>query len=398
MDAASGIGRNADWRAALAEARKQMRLPHESDAVDVCFLFASAEYADDFRQLLAATSVATGARLLIGCSGQGVIGVGREVEDEPALALLVLRLPGAVLQPIRITQDDLQRLDVPEYWHTFTDVRPGRVNAWLLFADPFTLDTEGLLAVLSGAYPGVPVVGGMASGDFRRRRTHVFLNEQAYDQGAVALALGGAYSIRTIVSQGCTPIGDPWIITRAEGQLIQTIAQRPAHEVLVETVRGLPAQMQRRVSGNLLVGLAIDEHRAEFGRGDFLIRNLLGVDRQSGALAISAIPRTGQTMQFQLRDAAAADEDLEAMLGAAKAALAGQQPMAALLCACNGRGVGLFGRPDHDAAVLAHRLGEIPVAGFFCNGEIGPVGLRNFLHGFTASIALVVGTTTKDLG
>jgi small ligand-binding sensory domain FIST len=229
----------------------------------------------------------------------------------------------------------------------------------------------------------------MASGDQDRRQTHLFLNGDVYDHGAVALALGGAYMVRTIVSQGATPIGEPWIITGAEGQVIHTIARRPAYEVLVETLRELPAEMQARARGNLLVGLAMDEYQQEFRRGDFLIRNLLGVDRDSGVLVVSALPGVGQTVQFQIRDAAAASEDLHAMLGAVTATQ-GEQPVAALLCACNGRGVGLFGTPGHDARTLAERLGPIPVVGLFCNGEIGPVGSRNFLHGFTASIALVV--------
>jgi small ligand-binding sensory domain FIST len=387
VNAASGISQRADWRDALAEALAQTG-PLRGGEADLLFLFASAAYAGDFDQLLAEAAAATRARVLIGCSGQGVIGLAREIEDEPALSLLALRLPGAVLRPAHITQADLERYQRPEQWHTLTGI-PQSVNALLLFADPFTLDAERLLAVLSHAYPGVPLVGGMASGDQDRRQTHLFLNGDVYDHGAVALALGGAYMVRTIVSQGATPIGEPWIITGAEGQVIHTIARRPAYEVLVETLRELPAEMQARARGNLLVGLAMDEYQQEFRRGDFLIRNLLGVDRDSGVLVVSALPGVGQTVQFQIRDAAAASEDLHAMLGAVTATQ-GEQPVAALLCACNGRGVGLFGTPGHDARTLAERLGPIPVVGLFCNGEIGPVGSRNFLHGFTASIALVV--------
>lgn len=387
MNAASGISQRADWRDALAEALAQTG-PLRGGEADLLFLFASAAYAGDFDQLLAEAAAATRARVLIGCSGQGVIGLAREIENEPALSLLALRLPGAVLRPAHITQADLERYQRPEQWHTLTGI-PQSVNALLLFADPFTLDAERLLAVLSHAYPGIPLVGGMASGDQDRRQTHLFLNGDVYDHGAVALALGGAYMVRTIVSQGATPIGEPWIITGAEGQVIHTIARRPAYEVLVETLGELSAEMQARARGNLLVGLAMDEYQQEFRRGDFLIRNLLGVDRDSGALVVSALPGVGQTVQFQIRDAAAASEDLHAMLGAVTATQ-GEQPVAALLCACNGRGVGLFGTPGHDARTLAERLGPIPVVGLFCNGEIGPVGSRNFLHGFTASIALVV--------
>lgn len=231
-------------------------------------------------------------------------------------------------------------------------------------------------------------MGGMASGDREARRTQLFLDGQVYEDGAVALAIGGPLTIRSIVSQGCNPIGRPWTITGAEGQYIQTIGGRPALEVLLETIAELPPGEQERAQQNLLIGLAMDEYREEFGRGDFVIRNLLGANRENGAIAVAAAPREGQTLQFQVRDAAAADEDLRLLLEEARAASPGTDSIAALLWSCNGRGQGLFGTPDHDAKAIAEILGPIPLAGFFCNGEIGPVGSINYLHGFTASIAL----------
>ncbi|MGH2374705.1 MAG: FIST signal transduction protein [bacterium] len=401
MIAASGISRQPRWRDALADALAQMPGVHTQQAagrdaaVDLCFLFASHAYAEDFGVLLADAADATGARCIVGCSGQGIIGAEREIEGDPALALLALRLPGADVRPVRITQADLERRQGPDDWRSFTGVPPERANAWFLFADPFTLDAEALLVALSQAYPKTPLIGGMASGDARHRRTHVFLNRQVYESGGVALAMGGAYGLRTVVSQGCMPIGRPWTITGADGQLLQTIARRPAYEVLVDTLKTLPPEVQDRARGNLFVGLAMDEYREELGRGDFLIRNIVGVDLNSGALAVSALPRVGQTMQFQIRDRATADQDLNELLAAA--ATSAGQPVAALLCSCNGRGIGLFGAPHHDAGVLARRLGPLPVAGFFCNGEIGPVGSRNFLHGFTASIALIVPTQAQEI-
>ena len=224
----------------------------------------------------------------------------------------------------------------------------------------------------------------------------MFLNEKTYDHGAVALAMSGPYTVRTIVSQGAAPIGETWIITGARGPIIETIAQRPAYQVLEDTVRALSPEMQQRAQRNLLVGLAMNEYQSEFRRGDFLIRNLTGIDRERGTLAVGALPRVGQTIQFQVRDPEAADEDLRELLGRAREALGGSEPVGALLCSCNGRGVGLFGEPDHDARTLADLLGPIPVAGFFCNGEIGPVGEQNFLHGFTASIALVIREETRQ--
>ena len=390
MRTGAAIARHPDWREALADLIGQIPLLSGEHEVHLALLFASAEYRPEFPDLVARARQLTGARLLVGCSGQGVIGAGKEIEGEPALALLAFSLPGAELTAVHLTQEDLERCHTPQDWHRLTAVAPGGTVAWLLFADPFTMDAEALLESMSAAYPGTPLVGGLASGDPRLRGTHLFLNGEVYDRGAVALALGGAYSVRTIVSQGAAPIGETWTITGAQGNIIETIAQRPAYQVLADTLQALSPEMRQRAQRNLLVGLAMDERRVEFRRGDFLIRNLLGIDPERGTLAVGALPWVGQTLQFQLRDPAAADEDLRELLERVRTELGPRQPVGALLCSCNGRGVGLFGTPDHDARTLADFLGPIPTAGFFCNGEIGPVGARNFLHGFTASIALVI--------
>jgi small ligand-binding sensory domain FIST len=220
--------------------------------------------------------------------------------------------------------------------------------------------------------------------------THVFLNGHAYPSGAVALAVTAPYVLRSVVSQGASPIGQAWTITEADGNLVQSIGGRPAYEVLVETLRALPPDLFERARTGLLVGLAMDEYRDTFSRGDFLIRNLLGYHRETGALAISALPRAGQTLQFQFRDAEAAGEDLREQLAASRKAMGRVQPVAALLCSCNGRGSRMFETPDHDARALDGAFPGLPVAGLFCAGEIGSVGGRTFLHGFTASIGLIV--------
>jgi small ligand-binding sensory domain FIST len=391
MNAFATVVQRTDWREAVDDLLKQLAEAKDGGMqFDAAFLFASAAYSHAFSDLITAVQEGTGAATLIGCSGWGVIGPSRELEGVPALSVMAFPLPGATLHAAHISQSDIESGQSNETWRAALGVPQGAVNAWFIFADPFTTDAERLLAILSEAYPGVPLVGGLASGDPRARRTHIFLNGTVYGEGAVVLALGGAYTVRTVVSQGCEPIGEPWTITGASGHLIESIGMRPAYEVLLDTVNALPAERKWRARGNLFVGLAIDEYRDRFGRGDFLIRNLLGADPEGGALAVGAQARVGQTVQFQLRDPKAADEDLRDLLEMAKRDLISEQPIAALLCACNGRGTGLFGRPDHDARLVAEKLGPIPLAGFFCNGEIGPVGSQNFLHGYTASIALIV--------
>ena len=268
----------------------------------------------------------------------------REIEGERAVSLMTLSLPGADLRSFRLSREDVERNHTAEDGHRSAGVGPGEVNAWLIFADPFSLDAEGLVDRISAAYPETPMIGGLAFGDLQVQRTHLFLDGQVFDQGVVALALCGSYTIRAVVSQGASPIGETWAITAAEGNVIRTIAGRPVYEVLMETVQSLPPELNQRTRTNLLVGLAMNEYREDFRRGDFLIRNLLGVDQASGALAVGAVAGVGQTIQFQLRDPAAADEDLRELLGRAAAELAGQAPIGALLCSCNGRGVGCSAR------------------------------------------------------
>jgi small ligand-binding sensory domain FIST len=391
MQAQAAIARDPSWERALDLVLRQTSDVIESAGqADLVFLFASAAYARDFPALVRRTREATGAKVLVGCSGQGIVGPEREIEGEPAISLLVLSLPGAVLRPALINQRTLESCDEPGDWHDVTGVDRDSVNTWFLFADPFGIDAERLVEALSDAYPATPLVGGLASGDPRVPRTFVFLDDGVYTQGAVAVALGGEYRVRTVVSQGAEPIGEPWTITAADGHIVQSIGQRPALEVLIETLNGLPADVQQRAEHNLLVGLGMDEYRDAFERGDFLIRNIVGYDPDTGSLAIGAHPRVGQTIQFQLRDARAADDDLRILLDHAKGSLGVTEPVAAIACCCNGRGTGLFGEPNHDALAVSDRLGLTSLAGFFCNGEIGPVGPRNFLHGYTASIAIIV--------
>jgi small ligand-binding sensory domain FIST len=397
----------SDWRAALRQAFDETAVPDP----DVTLLFASAAFAGDFPELLAEARKRSGAQMLIGCSGAGIIGPEREVEDEPAISVLQLALPGANLRTIRFDQAMLDQISGSEATpvpigddpNDFGEgpaapsgspfgIEPDEVNGWLLFADPFHMDCESLIARLSASYPGVPIMGGLASADPFERQSWVFLTDQLYTDGAVGLAIGGPYSVAPLVSQGCQPIGEPWTITATHDNWVETISNRPAASVMADTLRSLPAESQQRAQRNMLVGLAVDEYMHEFSRGDFLVRNMVGYDGETGALALGAFPRPGQTIQFQMRDAATADLDLSMLLDQLRDRIYGRGAVAAILCTCNGRGVGLFGISNHDAAAIARKLGPLPLAGLFCNGEIGPIGRRSFVHGFTASLAVIVQT------
>ena len=241
-----------------------------------------------------------------------------------------------------------------------------------------------------------PVFGGLASGVFADQTTQVYLNGEVFEEGGVAISVGGDVKLAGVISQGCTPIGETWTLTRVEQNLIHQIANRPAYEVLAETVNQLSAEEQRKVRGNLFIGLVVNEYLEDFHRGDFLVRNLLGGDPQTGVLAVGAMPRAGQTMQFQRRDAGRRQRGHERTAGRARKQLGGATVYGGCLCCCNGRGKHLFGSSGHDAQMVQKQFGGIGLAGFFCNGEIGPVGEKNFLHGYTASLALFVKKEQRE--
>ena len=353
-------------------------------------IFMTPRFFPQAKQVLEIVRVHAQVPLLVGCSSQALINGSEEIEDGGGISLAIFHLPRAELKGFHFKQEHVDECNGPAYWHHETGVEPTQTNGWLAFGDPFNLDCDTWLRLWNEAYTPLPVLGGLASGDFSTRATQVYLNGSVHEEGVAVVSIGGEVAIQGVISQGCTPIGETWTITKADQNFIYEIGNRPAYTVLAETFSNLPPEEQKKTQGNLFVGLVINEYLDEFGRGDFLVRNLIGADPNSGIVAVGAFPRAGQTMQFQRRDAAAANEDMMAMLNSAHEQLKDKQVFGGCLCSCNGRGSHLFGYANHDAGMIQRRLGPLALAGFFCNGEIGPVGDKNFLHGYTASLALFV--------
>jgi small ligand-binding sensory domain FIST len=364
--------------------RQELTAPH----VSLGLLFMTPHYFEAAARILEVLRVHAEIPLLLGCSSTSLIMGAREIEDEAGLVLSLFALPGAELRGCHFTQEQVEEANGPGYWALETGLTAEQIHGWLAFVDPFNLDAEAWLRGWNEAYAPKPIVGGLASGDFAQRTTQLYLDGEVFEEGGVAVALAGNIELQSVISQGCTPIGQTWTITKTEHNIIHKIANRPAYEVLQETFANLPESEQRKARGNLFVGLVVNEYLEEFHRGDFLVRNILDGDPRSGSLAVGALPRQGQTMQFQRRDAAAATEDMTALLRRLSKNLAGRSIYGGCLCTCNGRGHRLFGHPNHDAGLVQEKLGPLDLAGFFCNGEIGPIGERNFLHGYTASLAL----------
>ena len=347
---------------------------------DVAFLFVTPPH----RQGLALAAKAVRASLrphaLVGCAAESIVGGTREVERSPGVSLWA-GYTGPVT-PFHLTAtrtpDGMTITGWPEI--------AGDSSGVVVLADPFTFPVDQFLRRMEEDHRGLPLVGGMAMAATAPGGNRLLLDDQVAGAGAVGVVLGPSVRVATVVSQGCRPVGNPFVVTRSEGDVVYELAGRPALERLGDIAGAMPEDERMMLYRGVHLGRVIDEHQTEFGRGDFLIRSVMGGDQESGAIQVGDRIEVGATTQFQIRDADSADEDLRQMV-AARAASA----QAALLFTCNGRGTRLFGpeRPDHDATVLTDGLDGAPVAGMFCAGEIGPVGGRNFLHGFTASVLLL---------
>ena len=358
---------------------------------DLLAIFVSHHHGGALEEMGPRLATATGARVVLGCTGESIIGGDREIEQEPALSVWAASLPGCELRPWSSTAD-LEDPELPRF-EGMPDVRDPERASILLLADPFSFPMDHYLKRLNKDLPGVPVVGGMASGGMGPGQNLLITNDGLQSGGAVGVVLEGGVEVRSVVSQGCRPVGDSWVVTDSKEHMIRKLGGRPALDVLVETLQSLDADDQKLFQEQPFLGIAVDASKQSFQRGDFLVRGLLGLQAKERAIAVADIPRRGQTVQFLVRDAASASEDLAQLMheqgGGALGEGADTNSAGALLFSCNGRGSNMFDTPDHDITTVREGLhSRVPVAGFFAMGEIGPVGKRNFLHGFTASVAV----------
>ncbi|MCB9905484.1 MAG: FIST C-terminal domain-containing protein [Planctomycetes bacterium] len=328
---------------------------------------------------------ATGAKRLLGCTGETVIGGSREVEEGPALALWALAGDGVWIEPFRVGARADEEGEVQ-----FSGLPPAEFaeeGTLLMLGDPFSFPMGQYLEQLNEHYPGRPVIGGMASGGRGPGQNLLFQDGETLAWGAVGLWLGGSVEVVPVVSQGCRPIHEPYVITKIQDHVIRKLGGKTAAHVLQKAFQSLESRDAALLQRAPFLGVAVDATKSTFQRGDFLVRGIMGIEKREGGIAIADNSlRAGQTVQFMVRDAQSASEDLDQLL----AAQASEGEVGVLLFSCNGRGTRMFPVADHDASRVQARYGrEVPAAGFFAMGEIGPVGGRNFLHGFTASLAIV---------
>lgn len=399
---ANALSTRPSLEGAITEVVKRAQLALTA-APDLGLVFISSAFASEYSRVIPLLKQKLSVPALIGCGGSGIIGMNPigeaiELEGQPALSLSLAHLPDVNVHPFHIAADQLPDLDSPpSAWVDLVGVDPQEQPHFILLSEPFSSGISDLLQGLDYAYPGSIKVGGLASSGAMGTQSGLFCNNRFYSEGIVGVALSGNIVLETIVAQGCRPIGQTYQVTKGERNILLELAEqdsnlpsRPPLEVLRDLIESLSDEDRKLAQNSLFVGVARDEFKQHLGHGDFLVRNLLGVDPRMGAIAIGDRVRPGQRIQFHLRDARTSEEDLELLLERYQKDAANSPDAAgALMFSCLGRGEGLYGQPHFDSQLFRRYCKNIQLGGFFCNGEIGPVGGSTFLHGYTSVFGIL---------
>ena len=388
MKWASAISELGNLAGALSECAESIR-EHLGEAPQLAVAFVSPHYQADYARVGPMLSELLGAEHTFGCSGGGIIGAGMEVEQRGALSVTAATLPGVNIEAFHLDGERLPDLDAgPDKWTDLVGVSEGQEPQFILLADPYSFPVQNLIMGLDFAFPRAAKIGGLASGAQRPGDNALFLDGQVHDTGAIGLALHGNITVDTVVAQGCRPIGEAMRITSSRQNVLAELDGHPPMSVLQELYRSLPDRDRQLMGNSLFLGVVMDEFLDTPVQGDFLIRNVVGMDQRTGSLAIGEMLKEGQLVQFHLRDAETSAQDLTFVLERYAADNRENEVPGALLFSCLGRGQYLYGRPNHDTDIFRDKLGQVPLGGFFCNGEIGPVGGTTFVHGYTSSFGL----------
>jgi small ligand-binding sensory domain FIST len=385
----SAISTRVETELALVEVVDSARRalgPHRADLV---LVFPSSQHRRAFDRIGAMLADSFPGARIVGCSASGVVGGGREVEREAAISLVVASLPDVLVRPFHVSPARLAELaESPMSWLDELDLVPEQQPAFVLLPDPYSVEIGPLLSGLDQAFPGLPKVGGLASGGQEPYSHGLWTDRERHRDGLIGLALVGDVELIPIVAQGCRPVGPPMVVTRGDGNRVHELDGRSALHAIDEVYAALDHDEQELFRRAPLVGVAVERALGPPQRGDWLVRNLVGVDRVASVVAVGALVEVGMSLQFHLRDAGAAADDLHLMLDRCQTLLGGASAAGALMFSCVGRGAWLYGKPDHDSTSFQGVLGPASLGGFFCNGEIGPVRGSSHMHGYTSSFGV----------
>ena len=388
----------ADWQELANLAVNQVKENLGSAKPDLVLAFVAAQLSEHFSDIASKFFSDLKPKALIGCSAGGLIGGGLEVEQEAGIVLCAAVMPQVNLKSFYIDDKQLPDLDAgPSAWEELVGVKSGDEPSFILLPDPFTFRIEALVDGLDFAFPKSNKIGGLASGASQPGRNALFLNDKVYRKGLVGLACTGNVVLETVVAQGCQPVGHPLRVSECDNNVLLELDGKPAVTALKEVLENMSEHDQSLARHSLFLGVVMDEFKSEFKSGDFLIRNIIGIEPRSGALVVGEILRNERTVQFHVRDAASSSEDLRMLLkGYVDKSKDGKKGEGALLFSCLGRGTYLYGQANHDTDGFKAYIGDIPLSGFFCNGEIGPVGGKTFIHGYTSSFGIFKAKTAQS--
>lgn len=389
MKWASAISEQSALEQAVEQCTSKIKEQFGNDAPDLAVTFVSPHYQAEYDLVVDLLRQRLGSTTVLGCSGGGIIGNGQEVEQRPALSITAAVLPGVQVVEFQVEGDDLPDLDAaPDAWQDLVHVTPDQNPQFVMLADPFSFPVPNLLLGLDYAFSGSAKIGGLASGAQQQGGNALFLGDQVYRSGAVGVALHGNITVDTVVAQGCRPVGQPMRVTKCARNVLAELDGQQPMSVLKELFQSSGDRDRELMRTSLFLGVVMDELLDDPKQGDFLIRNVVGMDDRSGVLAIGENLKEGQMVQFHLRDAQTSADDLAEVLERYALDNRENQAQGALLFSCLGRGQYLYGRANHDTDLFHEKLGSVPLGGFFCNGEIGPVSGTTFLHGYTSSFGI----------
>ncbi len=389
MKWASAVSELDDLEQAIGECVGGLLSRMDDAAPDLAVVFVSPSHEAGYEQVTEVVKRRLPSAKVFGCSGGGIIGNGMEVEQRAAVSVTGASLPGVEIVDFHLEGENLPDLDAgPSSWEDLVKVSRSQDPQFVILADPFSFPVQNLLLGLDFAFGSCAKIGGLASGAHQQLKNALFLNDQVHRSGAIGLALHGNIAVDTVVAQGCRPIGRPMHITDCRRNMLIELDGRSPMAVLKELFQTMNERDQDLMRHSLFLGVVMDELLDEPRQGDFLIRNVVGMDDRSGSLGIGEMLKEGQMVQFHLRDAETSAQDLNAVLERYAVDNRENQVQGALLFSCLGRGQYLYGRPNHDTDLFREKLGEVPLGGFFCNGEIGPVSGVTFLHGYTSSFGI----------
>ncbi len=382
---ASALTTEKDFKDAINNLTTQINYQMGDRSIDLAVIYISPHFKTNATEIGKSLRTSLKARIFIGCSADGVIETNEEIEDAQAISLFTASMPGVELKPFSLNHSDWGK--TLENKDSFNKTIPYSEDTklFMLLADPFTAPMDDVLRSFNQFHPGIPIIGGIVSGSRGPGQSILFFNDQVFNTGAVGITFSGTFEADIIVSQGCRPIGDPFIVTEAKDNVVVSLDGMPPLACLQNLFPQLPLEEQELLQKGLFLGIAVDPEKELFGRGDFLIRGVISIDDQTGAMTIGDYINKNDIVQFHVRDARTAKEDLELLLTPQKFVA---PPQGALLFSCNGRGTHLYDHPNGDISTIQKALGKVNLSGFFCAGEIGPIGGKNFLHGFTASMVL----------